>query len=58
MEDEIKTIEYTLRSIFNKNEIRAIDVDVSNNLFEKWKKLTGYTEQNILDESILDTFNR
>jgi predicted transcriptional regulator len=54
MQEEIKTIEYTLRSIFNKDEIRMIDVVAANSLFEKWKKLTGYTEEIILDQSILD----
>ena len=44
IEDEIRTIEYTLKNIFNKDVIKSIDVAVANNLFEKWKKLTGYVE--------------
>ena len=56
-ENEIRTIEYTLRNIFNKDEIRMIDVVAANSLFDKWKELTGYTEDDkfpvkhpILDE--------
>jgi hypothetical protein len=50
MENEIKTIEYTLRNIFIKDEITHEDVFSANKLFEKWKKLTGYEEQSILEE--------
>tara|TARA_B110000503_G_C7027534_1_gene362538 strand:- start:613 stop:816 length:204 start_codon:yes stop_codon:yes gene_type:complete len=42
--NEIMTIEYTLKSIFNKNKIRSVDVVMANKLFDKWKKLTNYVE--------------
>ncbi len=55
MEDEIKTIEYTLRNIFNKDVITKGDVDSANRLFKKWKKLTGHKEDpSFIVESVLD----
>jgi len=50
MEEEIKTIEYTLRNIFQKDEITERDVINASILFQKWKSLTGYMEESILDE--------
>jgi hypothetical protein len=50
MEEEIKTIEYTLRNIFQKDEITERDVINASILFQKWKRLTGYMEESILDE--------
>jgi hypothetical protein len=44
MEEEIKTIEYTLRNILNKDEVSDYDVTVSLELLEKWKQLTNYKE--------------
>lgn len=41
-EQEIKFIEFRLKSIFSQDVIRAIDVVESNRLFDKWKFLTGY----------------
>jgi hypothetical protein len=55
MEDEIKTIEYTLRNIFNKDVIRRMDVIAANKLFEKWKMLTKHKEDtSFIVDSILD----
>ena len=42
MEDDVRTIEYTLRSIFKKDEVTSDDVSCANALFEKWKVLTNY----------------
>lgn len=50
MEDEIKTIEYTLKNIFKKDKITNDDVVIANKLFEKWKRLKTIKEENILDE--------
>ena len=54
--DEIRTIEYTLRNIFYKDKITRLDVNVANKLFEKWKKLTKYIEDDKypIIESILE----
>jgi len=41
-EEEIKFIEYRLKTIFSQDVVRAIDVVESNKLFNKWKVLTGY----------------
>lgn len=41
-EQEIKFIEYRLKTIFSQDVIRAIDVVDSNKLLDKWKVLTGY----------------
>ncbi len=55
MADEIKTIEYTLKSIFKKDEITSDDVISANRLFKKWKKLTKYKEDtSFIVESVLD----
>ena len=55
MEDEIKTIEYTLRNIFNKEKITKSDVNSANRLFKKWKKLTKYKEDNsFIVDTVLD----
>lgn len=43
-EKEIMIIEYTLKDIFQRDEIKRIDVAIANKLFEKWKTLTEYTE--------------
>jgi hypothetical protein len=43
MNDEIKTIEYTLKSIFKRDVITSDDVSSANALFEKWKVLTNYS---------------
>jgi hypothetical protein len=54
-QDEIRTIEYTLRSIFNKDVITSDDVESANRLFKKWKKLTGHKEDSpFIVESVLD----
>lgn len=50
MEEEIKTIEYTLRNIFKKDKITNDDVVIANNLFKKWEKLTAIKKESILDE--------
>ena len=42
--EDILTIEYTLKNIFNRDVIRDIDIVRANSLLEKWKKLTGYVE--------------
>lgn len=55
MEDEIKTIEYTLRNIFNKEKITKYDVDSANRLFRKWKKLTKHKEDSsFIVDSVLE----
>jgi hypothetical protein len=41
-EEEIKFIEYRLKTIFSQDVVRAIDVVDSNKLLDKWKVLTGY----------------
>ena len=41
-EQEIKFIEYRLKTIFSQDIVRAIDVVDSNRLLDKWKVLTGY----------------
>jgi hypothetical protein len=46
--EDILTIEYTLKNIFNKDVIRGIDVVRANSLLKKWKLLTGHVED---DES-------
>lgn len=43
MGNEIKTIKYTLRNIFNKDVITSDDISSANALFEKWKVLTNYS---------------
>jgi hypothetical protein len=50
MEQEIKTIEYTLINIFKKDKITNDDVVIANKLFEKWKRLKTIKEESILDE--------
>jgi hypothetical protein len=54
--DEILTIEYTLKTIFAKDKITRIDVAIANKLFEKWKVLTEYVEddKSPIRETILD----
>lgn len=54
MEDEIKTIEYTLRNIFNKDVIKRMDVIAANKLFDKWKMLTKHKEDTSIVDSVLD----
>lgn len=56
IKNEILTIEYTLKNIFKKDRITRFDVNISNNFFEKWKKLTGHVEdtKSPIIESILD----
>jgi hypothetical protein len=46
--DEIFTIECTLKNIFNRDVIRGIDVVRANSLLKKWKLLTEHVED---DES-------
>jgi hypothetical protein len=41
-EEEIKFIEYRLKTIFSQDVVRTIDVVDSNKLLDKWKVLTGY----------------
>ena len=41
MEDELKTIEYTLRMIFNKDVITSGDVVIANKLLHKYTILTN-----------------
>lgn len=41
MEDELKTIEYTLKMIFNKDIITNEDVAVANKLLHKYTILTN-----------------
>jgi hypothetical protein len=41
---EIIVIEFTLKKIFEKEEISDLDVIISNKLLNKWKKLTGHIE--------------
>lgn len=55
-EVEIITIEHTLRNIFEKENIRSIDVAIANKLFAKWIMLTGYVCSDVIHErkSILD----
>ena len=43
-ENQIMTIEATIRNIFYKDKITTNDVFNANNLFYKWKLLTGYIE--------------
>lgn len=54
-ENEIRTIEYTLRSIFNKDVITKSDVDSADRLFKKWKKLTKHKEDtSFIVDTVLD----
>jgi hypothetical protein len=55
-EVEIITIEHTLRNIFEKENIRSIDVTIANKLFAKWIVLTGYVCSDVIHErpSVLD----
>jgi hypothetical protein len=46
--EDILTIEYTLKNIFNRDVIRGIDVVRANSLLKKWKLLTENVED---DES-------
>ena len=41
---EIKTIETTIKFIFNKENITDDDVIIGNKLINKWKKLTNWVE--------------
>lgn len=40
--DEIKTIEQRLRDIFAKDNITKMDVNISNEMLDRWKYLTKY----------------
>lgn len=41
-QEEILSIEERIRGIFAKDNITRIDVNVSNELFSRWKYLTKY----------------
>lgn len=61
--EEIAIIEQKLRNTFSKKVVTKLDVNICNQLLERWKQLTGYVsdkspviEQNIEDvNSILDS---
>lgn len=55
-EKEIQIIEYTLKSIFRKDEVTDVDVYAANKLFKKWKKLKKHVEETTspVQESIID----
>ncbi len=61
--EEIAIIEQKLKNTFSKKFITKLDVNICNQLLERWKQLTGYVsdkspviEQNIEDvNSILDS---
>lgn len=44
-EFQIKTIEDTIKFIFNKEIITDDDVVIGSRLIDKWKKLTGWVER-------------
>jgi hypothetical protein len=44
-EIELVNLENCIRQIFNKTEITKSDVETSNVLIEKWKKLTHWVEK-------------
>ena len=44
-QDELKTIEATIKFIFNKNNLTSNDVIIGTRLISKWKKLSGWIER-------------
>ena len=42
---ELKTIESTIKFIFNKKELTQNDVIIGTRLINKWKKLSGWVER-------------
>jgi hypothetical protein len=56
MTEEIRTIEYTLRNIFEKDEITDEDVFNASVILKKWKILTNYKDdvEYPLSEPIID----
>jgi hypothetical protein len=42
---EIKTIEATIKFIFNKTNLTSNDVVIGTRLISKWKKLSGWIER-------------
>ena len=51
-EKDIIVLEHTIKSIFNKENIRSIDVTIANKLFAKWIVLTEYKSNNIITKRI------
>jgi hypothetical protein len=45
-EKELLHIEFTLKKIFEKNNISRYDVNLANKLFRKWQILSKYKENN------------
>lgn len=45
LKQEIFDIEFRLKKIFEKTNITRFDVNIANELFYKWKKLTEYKEK-------------
>lgn len=59
-EKELLHIEFTLKKIFEKNNISRYDVNLANKLFRKWQILSKYKENNeypilndILDKELI-----
>jgi hypothetical protein len=44
-ESEIVSLENCIKNIFRKTEITKIDVETSNILIDRWKKLTRWVEK-------------
>jgi hypothetical protein len=42
---DIKELENTIKFIFNKKEITQVDIETSNKLIEKWKRITHWVEK-------------
>ena len=59
-EKELLHIEFTLKKIFEKNNISRYDVNIANKLFHKWQILSKYKEDceypilnDILDKELI-----
>lgn len=44
-ESKVRNIENAIKRIFNKEVITDIDIDITNLLINKWKRLTSWVEK-------------